>query len=108
MSAMRKRTILPLLFLVFTFAIIYTQFTVFVVPPIGSLSTGMTIVFPRLSKTNFIDSPDALCEREAGQKNLLCRGVTLGTVAAKARIVARFPYSAVLYRISMLGNNSAK
>ncbi|MYM69175.1 hypothetical protein GTP45_20370 [Pseudoduganella sp. FT55W] len=105
---MRKRTVLPLLALVAILAVIYTQFTIFIVPPIGSLPTGMTIVFPRLSKTSFIDSPDAICEREMGHVNLLCRGVTLGAVAAKAKIIARLPYSDTLYRISMVGDTPAK
>jgi len=94
--------------LIATSIVIYTQLTIFVVPPVESLPDGMTIVFPRLCKTSFIDSPDAMCERNAGQVSLLCRGTTVGAVAAKARIVARLPYSETLYRISTRGNNSAK
>ncbi len=41
----------------------YTQLTLFVVSPIGAVPEGKTVVILRLNKTNFIDSPDALCER---------------------------------------------
>jgi hypothetical protein len=105
---MTKRTIVPLAILIATFIVIYTQLTIYVVPPIGNLPGGMTIVFPRLSETNFIDSPDAMCEHNTGQINLLCRVTTLGAAAAKARIVARMPYSVTLYRMPTHGNNSAK
>jgi hypothetical protein len=105
---MTKRAIISLAILIATFIVIYTQLTIFVVPPIENLPGGMTIVFPRLSETNFIDSPDAMCERNAGQISLRCRVTTLGAVAAKARIVARMPYSVTLYRMSTHGNHSAK
>ena len=105
---MTKRIIVPVAILIATFIVMYTQLTIIVVPPIESLPGGMTIVLPRLSKTNFIDSPDAMCARNAGQVSLLCRATTLGAVAAKARIVARMPYDETLYRISTHGDNSAK
>ena len=104
---MTKRTIISLAILIATFIVIYTQLTIYVVPPIGNLPGGMTLVFPRLSKTNFIDSPDAMCERNGGEVSLLCRGATLGAVAAKARIIARMPYNETLYRIATHTNNSA-
>ncbi len=101
---MRKRSLFSLLFVAIVLIAIYTQLTIFVVPPIGSLPTGMTIVFPRLSKTNFIDSPDAICERETSHVSLMCRGITLGAVATKAKIIARLPYSETLYQISLSGS----
>ncbi|WP_045217646.1 hypothetical protein, partial [Pseudomonas sp. 21] len=45
---------------------IYTQITIFVVPPIGAVPEGRTVIMLRLNKTNFIDSADAMCERIQG------------------------------------------
>ncbi|WP_157839611.1 hypothetical protein [Comamonas testosteroni] len=42
---------------------IYTQLTVFVVPPIGIMPEGKTIIIPRQSNMQFVDSPDGMCER---------------------------------------------
>lgn len=81
----------------------YTQLTVFVVPPIGALPEGGTVVILKLNKTEFIDSPDAMCERIQGGVSLLCRGVILGAVAEKSTILMRLPYSALLYEISTGG-----
>jgi hypothetical protein len=83
--------------------VIYTQITIFVVPPIGALPDGRTIIIGRLNKTEFIDSPDAMCERIQGGVSLLCRGMTLGAVASKATIFLRLPYSEWLYVISTSG-----
>ena len=78
----------------------YTQLTILVIPPIGALPEGRTVVITRLSKTEFIDSPDAMCERIQGGVSLLCRGMVMGAVIEKATILARLPYSSLLYNIS--------
>ena len=100
---MKKRNI----FLVVTVAIIsiviYTQLTLFVIPPIGAIPEGKTLVILRLNKTEFIDSADAMCERMQGGVNLFCRGLTLGAVAKNATILVRFPYSSWLYGVSTGG-----
>lgn len=96
-------TILVLLILAAACLVFYTQFTIFVVPPIGALPEGKTLIITRLNKTNFIDSPDAMCDRLQGGVSLLCRGVVLGAVAEKATIYARLPYSEWLYLISTGG-----
>ncbi|WP_082920335.1 hypothetical protein [Pseudomonas koreensis] len=82
---------------------IYTQITIFVVPPIGAIPEGRTVIILRLNKTNFIDSPDALCERIQGGVSLLCRGMTLAAVVEKTKIIVRLPYSDWLYLISTNG-----
>ena len=64
---------------------IYTQITLFVVPPIGAVPEGRTVVMLRLNKTNFIDSPDAMCDRMQGGVSLLCRGMTMAAVVEKTR-----------------------
>lgn len=83
--------------------IVYTQFTIFVIPPIGALPEGGTVIILRLNKTEFIDSPDAMCERIQGGVSLLCRGVVLGAVGEKSTKVLTLPYSRTLYLISTDG-----
>lgn len=55
----------------------------------------------RTNAMNFIDSPDAVCERRMGGVSLLCRAVALGAIADK--IMFRFPYSETLYLWSASG-----
>jgi hypothetical protein len=83
--------------------VIYTQITIFVVPPIGALPEGKTVIITRLNKTEFIDSPDGMCERIQGGVSLLCRGMVVGAVIGKSTILLRLPYSSWLYSISTGG-----
>jgi hypothetical protein len=80
--------------------VIYTQITIFVIPPIGALPEGKTVIMPRLNETEFIDSADGMCERIQGGVSLLCRGIVIGAVIDKSTILLRFPYSSWLYSIS--------
>ncbi len=82
---------------------VYTQITIFVVPPIGAVPEGRTVIMLRLNKTNFIDSADAICERVQGNVSLLCRGMTMAGVVNNTKIIARLPYSEWLYLISTGG-----
>ena len=82
---------------------ITTQITIFVIPPIGALPEGKTVIITRLNKTEFIDSPDAMCERIQGGVSLLCRGMVMGAVIEKSTIILRIPYSSWLYGISTGG-----
>lgn len=82
---------------------IYTQITIFVVPPIGAVPEGRTVIMLRLNKTKFIDSADAMCERIQGSVSLLCRGFTMAAVVDNTKIIARLPYSRFLYLISTDG-----
>lgn len=84
--------------------VIYTQITIFSVPPIGAVPEGKTVIMLRLNKTNFIDSADAMCVRIQGYVNLLCRGMTMGAVVNATTIIARLPYSETIYKISTGGN----
>ncbi|MFG0670877.1 hypothetical protein ACF8E6_10045 [Pseudomonas sp. xss_1] len=84
--------------------VIYTQITIFSVPPIGAVPEGRTVIMLRLNKTNFIDSADAMCVRIQGYVNLLCRGMTMGAVVNATTIIARLPYSETIYKISTGGN----
>lgn len=85
-----------ILFFVFAL-IIYTQLTIFVVQPIGVIPEGKTLVILRLNKGEFIDSADAMCERMQGGVNLLCRGIMLGAITEKTKVLLRLPYSETLY-----------
>lgn len=102
---MKQKKIVALVVLVMTFIVVYTQITLFVIPPIGALPEGKTIVITRLNKTDFIDSPDAMCERIQGGVSLLCRGMVMGAVVNKSTILARLPYSSWLYSISTGGKS---
>lgn len=82
---------------------IYTQFTIFVVQPIGAVPEGRTLIISRLNQSQFVDSADAMCERIQGSVNLLCRGMVLGAVANNATVYLRLPYSESLYLISTGG-----
>jgi len=105
---MQQKKIIILAALVMTFAVIYTQITLFVIPPIGALPEGRTIIITRLNNTKFIDSPDAMCDRIQGGVSLLCRGLAMGAVVNNGTILARLPYSAWLYSISTGGKSYAR
>jgi len=98
-----RTTTIVLIVLAITAIVVYTQFTIFVVPPIGAIPEGRTLVISRLNSTEFIDSADAMCERVQKGVNLLCRGMVLGAVGQNATIYMRLPYSESLYLISTGG-----
>ncbi len=102
---MTRKSAVTLSLVILSIAIIfiYTQFTIFVVPPIGAVPEGRTLIISRLNEGGFIDSADAMCERIQGGVNLLCRGVVLGAVAKNTTIYVRLPYSESLYMISTGG-----
>lgn len=102
---MKKSHTIGLVIAAIGVVIVYTQLTIFVVPPIGALPEGKTIVMTRLNKTEFIDSPDAMCERIQGGVSLLCRGISMAAVVSNATIIARLPYSSWLYSISTGGKS---
>ena len=77
--------------------------TIFVIQPIGAIPDGRTLLISRLNTLNFIDSADAWCERKLGGVNLFCRGMATGRIANQATIIARLPYSDMLYQISTGG-----
>ena len=83
---------------------ILTNITLFVTPPIGALPQGSTVVLFRSSAIlRFVDSADAICDREISQVSLLCRGVTLGAVTKNNNIILRLPYIQTLYLLSTGG-----
>ena len=90
---MKQKKVVVLVIIAVTIVLMYTQLTLFVIPPIGALPEGRTVIITRLNKTEFIDSPDAMCERIQGGVSLLCRGMVMGAIVEKATILARLPYS---------------
>ena len=99
----RKRLLLWGLLVAVLMVVVYTQVTFFVVQPIGAVPEGRTLMLRRMGKLEFIDSADAVCERETGSVNLLCRGAILGAVARDGKVLARLPYSETLYSLSTGG-----
>jgi hypothetical protein len=83
--------------------VIYTQITFFIIPPIGAMPEGKTVVIARLNKTEFIDSADAMCERMQDGVSILCRAMTIGAVFEKSATLMRLPYSPWLYSVSTGG-----
>lgn len=83
----------------------YFSLTVFVIQPIGAVPDGKTIVIGRVGKTRFVDSADAICDREMGGVNLLCRGVMMGNILNNATVYLRLPYSETLYLWSTGGRD---
>ena len=105
----RGRAILLLvLFLVVAGAITYTQTTLFIVQPIGAVPEGRTLLIRRTARLHFIDSADAVCERETGGVSLLCRGAALAAIAKQDQVLAKLPYSERLYLISTGGVTYSK
>ena len=100
---MKTKHTIALVILAVLMVAVYTQITIFVVPPIGALPEGKTVIITRLNKTEFIDSPDGMCERIQGGVSLLCRGMVMGAVIEKSTILLRLPYSSWLYGISTGG-----
>lgn len=82
-----------------------TQVTIFVIPPIGAVPEGRTLIISRMKNTQFIDSADAMCERIQGGVNLMCRGFALAAVAGNSKIYARLPYSETLNSIANDGRS---
>jgi hypothetical protein len=85
-----------------------TQFTLFVVQPIGAVPEGQTILMTRLKTLKFVDSADAWCERQMGRVNLICRAVVMAKVAKEARVLVRLPHSSFLYEWSTGGKTYSR
>lgn len=101
--ATRKASTITLAVVLVLAVLVSTQITIFVVPPIGAVPEGRTLIISRLNRGDFIDSADAMCERMQGGVNLLCRGMVLAAVAKNAVVFMRLPYSQSLYLISTGG-----
>ena len=81
----------------------YFSLTVFVIQPLGALPEGKTLITARVGKSRFLDSADAICQREMGSVNLLCRGMMMGKFLEETTVYLRLPYSETLYSWSTGG-----
>src|SRR5690606_36546621 len=97
------KKIIAVVLITFIFSMLSTQITFFVIQPIGAIPEGKTLLMLRMNKTKFIDSADAMCEREMDGVSLLCRGLMMAAVVKNGKIIARLPYSEFLYSISTSG-----
>lgn len=105
---MKLSIVIGLVILLVTILATCTQSTLFVIPPIGAIPEGRTVIITRLSMTKFIDSPDAICSRIQGGVNLMCRSMVMGRVLDEATILARIPYSSWLDSISTGGRHYSR
>jgi hypothetical protein len=89
----RWRALVILVVLVLLF---YTQFTIFIAPPAGAVTDGRALVMFRFRlgevSSEFIDSPDAMCERRQGYADSICRSVILNAVEHDSTVLVRLPY----------------
>ena len=104
---MNKKAIILISTLIISI-VLFSQITIFTIQPIGALPEGKTLIILRLNKTKFIDSADAICEREMGSVNLFCRAAMMGAVAEKSTILLKLPYSEFLYTLSTNGKKYEK
>lgn len=101
---MKKVALAAIVALLALIAFSATQLTLFVIQPIGMLPEGRTVLIWRGDKNlNFIDSPDAICERANGGVSLICRSMAMSAAIKDTKILLRMPYSATLYGISTGG-----
>jgi hypothetical protein len=82
--------------------LVYWNFGVYTVQPIGDLPDGVTVIVWRAAGEPFFNSPDGRCLQTMGKVSLLCRGVALGAAPVK-RIVVRLPYQHWAYLASTGG-----
>ena len=93
---MKKKILIPA-FVIF-FILLVTQVSIFIIPPLGMLPQGKTLVILKLDKMKFLDNPDSYCLRELNP-NLLCRGMVIASLS-NTIVLLKLPYSETLYSIS--------
>lgn len=102
-----KRSIILLISFIIVF---YLALGVYVIPPIGAVPEGASVLYFRLGfNLNAIDSADGVIFRKnkGGDVNLLVRGIALGVTAKHiaGREILVLPYSEYLYIISTDGDS---
>lgn len=81
-------------------SILLWQVTFFIVPPIGAIPEGATVLAWRSNFGRLLDSPDASCKRKVGAVSPLCRAAAIAAFADAHEIIKRLPYSETLYDLS--------
>ena len=100
---MRRFILFGTLLLALIALVVSTQVTVFVIQPLGALPEGRTLILRRTGRLKFVDSPDAVCQREIGGVSLLCRATVLAAVVRADTRLLSLPYSDTLYLASTGG-----
>ena len=95
-------TVLAVMVAIMVALICYRNLSVFILPPDGS-SDGATLLIERIEKGEFIDNPEAMCDRLERYENLTCRSGLLSEVAER-RTLLGFPYSMTIHRLSNIGS----
>lgn len=83
--------------------VFYFAFGLFVVPPLGSLKDGSTVLYFRLGlPSSFLSSPVGMLRRRGDDTHVLGRIVGLGKLGKQIndRKIAIFPYSETLDRLA--------
>ena len=98
---MRKAIYILVAVLVLGIAGVWTAgIRVVVVQPIGVIPDGVTTLVAGIPGLHLIDSPDAICQRTEGGVSPLCRVTTTASIAENGTIIARLPYSSILFSLS--------
>ncbi len=107
---MKRKAIL----IVFIFGVLLTVWVttvVFIVPPIGAVPEGKTIVLfkpDRLlvqGKFDFLETPDHFQYKNLGKVNLFGRLAAIGAILNGPIILARLPYSSTLEYLANAGSS---
>jgi hypothetical protein len=98
----REVTALAVIVAITVTLICYRNFSLFVLPPNGS-SEGATLLIERIEKSEFIDNPEAMCDRLQRNEKLTCRSGLLSQVAER-RSLLDFPYSTTIHLLSNIGS----
>lgn len=98
----KEVTVLAAVLAITVALICYRNFSVFILPPSGA-SEGATLLIQRIEMSEFIDNPEAMCDRLQRNENLTCRSGLLSEVAERKALLD-FPYSRTIHRLSNIGS----
>lgn len=99
----KETTVLGLFLILMLLVFIFTQFTIFVIPPKGVDPGGKALIIRRPADGKLIDGPRVRCQSVAGRLNDLCHRAVVAGVLKKSRILLELPYFKFLERASLMG-----
>ena len=111
---MRKILVTAVAMVALVVAVAVTQVAVFVVPAGASVTpaataapsdtaAGMVYIVTRGADMRFVDSADAICQRQFSRPDEGCRGLVRSWVMRETRVLAELPYSETLWRVAAGG-----
>ena len=80
-----------------TASLVIAGVKIIVIQPMPSYPDGAVLLLRVSAAFNFLDSPDAICERENGDATLMCRDAVLSVIERSA-VIARLLYFDALYQ----------